>query len=53
MIEIDGEIHTQQKEYDFNRDIVLNRLGLKVLRIKNQDLDDIDAVQQKILEAIF
>jgi very-short-patch-repair endonuclease len=36
--------------YDYQRDFVLNSLGLKVLRIKNDELVDIDAVLKKILE---
>lgn len=40
VVELDGRIHDFQKEYDANRDLILNELGLKVMRISNQDMDD-------------
>ena len=48
VLEIDGKIHDYQKESDFNRDFVMRRMGLKVLRIKNEELYNIDAVLNKI-----
>ncbi|WP_421774384.1 endonuclease domain-containing protein [Gracilimonas sp.] len=50
VVEVDGKIHDFQKEYDYQRGVVLNELGLKVLRIKNEELADIDRVLEKILE---
>ncbi|MGN8225126.1 endonuclease domain-containing protein [Gracilimonas sp. BCB1] len=50
VVEMDGKIHDFQKEYDYQRGVVLNELGLKVLRIKNEELADIDRVLEKILE---
>jgi leucyl-tRNA synthetase len=50
VIELDGKIHDFQKEYDYQRDLVLRKLGLRVLHIKNEELDDIDRVLKKILE---
>lgn len=44
VIELDGKIHDFQKEYDYQRDLVLNGLRLKVLRIKNEELVDMDMV---------
>ncbi len=38
IIELDGGIHQQQKEYDENRDFVLKELGLKVFRFKNDEI---------------
>lgn len=38
VIEIDGKIHDNQKEYDEHRNHVMNLLGLKVMRIKNEDI---------------
>jgi leucyl-tRNA synthetase len=49
VIELDGKIHDLQKKYDYNRDLVINKLGLNVLRIKNKELDRINLVKQKIL----
>lgn len=48
VIEIDGKIHDFQKDYDTNRDKVLNELGLIVLRIKNEELGNLDSVLKKI-----
>ena len=52
VIEVDGKIHDFQKIYDYQRDLVLNGLGLKVLRIKNEELKGIDAVLGRILEFV-
>jgi len=49
VIELDGKVHDFQKEYDENRDYILNKLQLKVLRIKNEELKDLEAVKRKIL----
>ncbi len=39
-IEIDGEIHLTQKEYDKERTEYLVSSGLKVLRFKNEDVNN-------------
>lgn len=38
IIEIDGEIHNKQKEYDKERTILLNKYNIKLIRIKNKDI---------------
>ena len=38
IIELDGEIHDQQKDYDTLRDYIINDLGISVLRISNQKI---------------
>ena len=38
VFELDGGIHARQKDYDDIRDSVLEELGLKVIRIKNEEL---------------
>ena len=49
VVEIDGGIHSLQIEYDKARDIVMNELGLMVLRIQNKEVNnDIDSVLDKI-----
>jgi very-short-patch-repair endonuclease len=48
VIELDGEIHEKQVAYDENRTFVINQLGIKVLRIKNEELKDITQVKTKI-----
>jgi len=48
VIELDGSIHDYQVDYDESRTMVLKQKGLKVLRIKNEELDDINKVIEKI-----
>lgn len=48
VIELDGMIHQDTQEYDEFRDIEMKELGINVLRIKNEDLENIDEVLQKI-----
>ena len=46
VIEVDGKIHDYQKYYDQERDKVINAMGLRVLRIKNDELQSIDQVKK-------
>jgi len=48
IIELDGKIHDFQKEYDQNREAILKDLDLKVIRFKNEELDEIKSVLSKI-----
>lgn len=48
VIELDGKIHDFQKEYDANRDLILQELSLNVLRLKNEELENIETVFEKI-----
>jgi very-short-patch-repair endonuclease len=48
IIELDGKIHDFQKEYDNNREAILKDLNLRVLRFKNEELEDI----YKVLDII-
>ena len=52
IIELDGKVHDNQKEYDDQRDFILNQKGLKVLRIRNMELDDENEVLEKIIRAL-
>ena len=38
VIELDGRIHDFQKEYDINRDAIMNAMGLKVIRFSNEEV---------------
>jgi very-short-patch-repair endonuclease len=52
VIELEGKIHekTEQREYDENRFEQLNALGLRILRIENEEvLNNIEMVIEKIL----
>lgn len=53
IIEIDGEIHRFQKDKDERREAILKGMGLRILRIKNEEFIDIFAVLKKIEIFIF
>jgi len=38
VVEVDGEVHQQQAEYDAERDRHLSARGLRVLRIRNREV---------------
>ncbi|MDP8204226.1 MAG: endonuclease domain-containing protein [Candidatus Tenebribacter mawsonii] len=45
IIEIDGGIHEQQQDYDKLRTEIINKLGFKVIRFKNEQvLNNLDMV---------
>ena len=50
IIELDGKIHEYQKDRDKHRDLILEAKGLKILRIKNEELNTINEVLIKILK---
>jgi len=52
VIEVDGSIHDVQEEYDEQRTKLLQEIGLKVIRIKNCELEDIEKVKQRIREEL-
>jgi very-short-patch-repair endonuclease len=55
VIEIDGPIHNtaQHKEYDFNRDAEMERMGVQILRFTNNEVkNQIDKVMNKIRQEI-
>lgn len=48
-IEIDGGIHNNRKNYDDGRDDLLNKIGIKTVRFKNEEvLENIDEVFKKL-----
>jgi very-short-patch-repair endonuclease len=52
VIEVDGKIHEKQIEYDAERDKVLSARGLRLLRIKNEEVrQELDKVLKRILTA--
>src|ERR671933_105018 len=49
VIEVDGEIHQQQAEYDAERDRILLARGLRLLRIRNEQVrQNLDKVLARI-----
>jgi very-short-patch-repair endonuclease len=51
IIELDGPIHNFQKDKDYKREEILKSKGLKVLRIKNSELEDLELTKIKIISA--
>ena len=47
-IELDGKIHLKRKLKDIKKDEILNSKGIRVLRIKNEEMNNIDKVLKKI-----
>jgi very-short-patch-repair endonuclease len=55
IVEVDGEIHKQNDnlEYDKGRSSELESLGLRIVRLKNEEVErDISLVLNKILERL-
>ncbi|MDO9577309.1 MAG: DUF559 domain-containing protein [Candidatus Cloacimonadales bacterium] len=49
IIEIDGGIHEQQKDYDLLRTEIVNELGINVIRFKNETvLENINQIIEDI-----
>ena len=40
VVEIDGKIHLKQKEYDRFRDLIIQGLGLRVIRVTNEIVEN-------------
>ena len=54
VVEIDGKIHLKQKEYDQYRDLIVQNLGLKVIRVKNEIIQaELDKFLLEILAPIL
>ena len=52
IVELDGGIHELQKEYDAERQEYLRSLGFRIIRFKNEEIqNDLKAVLMKIVEA--
>jgi very-short-patch-repair endonuclease len=48
VIEVDGSVHLETTEYDQFRDLEMKEKGIRVLRIKNDELEKMDETLQKI-----
>jgi len=56
IVEIDGEVHNtdRQKEHDKNRSAELGKIGIRVLRLTNNEVElSIDEVIKRIKEFVF
>jgi very-short-patch-repair endonuclease len=47
-IELDGKIHDFHRERDYNRDMILIAKGISVLRINNDEINNIETAKEKI-----
>lgn len=53
IIEIDGGIHDKKIEYDEERQQLLTQAGFRVLRFKNEEIEqDLSSVMQRIRNEI-
>ena len=52
IIEVDGSIHNDREEYDNERDSKLLNKGIQVIRIKNEELKNINSFKSKLSEII-
>ena len=51
IVEVDGDIHEFQKEYDAEREEYLIALGFRILRFKNEEITkNLKGVLQKIVD---
>jgi very-short-patch-repair endonuclease len=49
VIEVDGLIHERQQEYDAQRDEIIKRRGLTMLRVRNEEVEnDVEEVLSRI-----
>ena len=53
IIELDGKIHEFRKNEDEFRDEILKNHGMRILRIKNEEMEDIFQVLIKIEKFVF
>ena len=49
VIELDGSIHDEKEEYDQFRDEEMKLMGLHVLRLKNEELSEMNVVLERII----
>ena len=52
VVEVDGDIHDQQAEYDQEREQILKDIGLRIMRIKNEEIEkDITGALERVRQA--
>ena len=50
VVELDGRIHERQQEHDQLRTFLINQLGFRVIRIKNEEFTEMEKVIIKIID---
>ena len=53
VLEVDGKIHDFQQEYDQHREDILKDRGFNILRVTNEEVENIPEVLKKIKEYIL
>ncbi len=53
VLELDGPIHDFQIERDHMKDLILTQMNMRVLRIRNEELIDMESVKRKIIQIFF
>ena len=48
VIELDGKIHELQKDYDKERDLIISRMGLNIVRFKNEETQQMESLLLKM-----
>jgi very-short-patch-repair endonuclease len=51
-IELDGSVHEDQWEHDESRNRAISRHGVRVLRVSNEAIRDVEALIEHIREAL-
>ena len=52
VIEMDGKIHAHQKDYDRERDFIIGKLGINVIRFKNEEINDAMSFKSKLYDLV-
>ena len=52
ILELDGKVHEKQKEYDEFRNEMIKILGYNLIRLKNEELNNIEELKIKLEEFI-
>jgi len=54
IVEVDGPVHDRQAEYDTERDRVLSARGLRIVRVRNEDVKkDVTGVLARIANVVW
>lgn len=53
VIELDGKIHDFTKEKDYKREMILYEKGIRILRFKNEEIQDFEKIKERIKEFIL
>jgi very-short-patch-repair endonuclease len=52
VLEMDGKVHDHQKDYDKERDFIIDKLGIKVIRFKNDEFKDALSFKSKLIDLV-